>query len=105
MRRRRHPSRDDLKAWLEGTNPSIDDHVGTCNRCATALEELDAPPIAHLADALAEVYEPPADLSERLTQRVSDRLDSQIMLNVVADLFGAGMETTKLLLTEEPPDE
>ena len=105
MRRFRHPSRQDLQAWLDGSLPSIDDHVSTCNRCATNLEELDSPSGVSIAEALAAVYEPPSDLSERLARRVSDRLDSQVMFSIVADLFGAGMETSKLLLTEEPPDE
>jgi len=105
MRPLRHPSSKVLRAWLDGARPDLDDHLATCNRCATTLEELDAPPSFPLAAALAEVYQSPADLSERLARRVSDRLDSQVMLGVVSDLFGAGLETSVLLLTEEPSDE
>ncbi len=105
MRRLRHPSSKVLRAWLDGARPDLDDHLATCHRCATALEELEAPPPVPLAAALAEVYESPTDLSERLERRVTDRLDSQVMFDVVSDLFGAGMETSVLLLTEEPPDE
>ncbi len=105
MRRFRHPSRRDLQAWLEGSRPAIDDHVATCERCAATLEELEAPTGIPLAQALAEVYEAPSDLSERLERRVIDRLDSRVMFDVVTDLFGAGLETSRLLLTEEPPDE
>ncbi len=105
MRRFRHPSAKVLRAWLDGARPDLDDHLSTCHRCATALEELDAPPSVPLAAALAEIYESPTDLSERLERRVADRLDSQVMFDVVSDLFGAGMETSVLLLTEEPPDE
>lgn len=105
MRRFRHPSREALQAWLDGTNPDIDDHVTTCDRCATTLEELAEPSGGPLAEALAQVYEAPADLSERLERRVAERLDSRIMISVVTDLFGAGLETSKLLLTEEPPHE
>lgn len=105
MRRLRHPSAKVLRAWLDGARPDLDDHLATCHRCATALEELDAPPSVPLAAALAAVYESPTDLSERLERRVNDRLDSQVMFDVVSDLFGAGMETSVLLLTEEPPDE
>ena len=105
MRRFRHPSRRDLQAWLDGSLPSLDDHVTTCNRCAATLEELDAPAEAPLGAILAEIYQAPVDLSERLTTRVADRLDSRVMFDVITDLFGAGLETSKLLLTEEPPDE
>ncbi len=103
--RLRHPSRADLAAWLEGERPDIDDHVATCERCATTLEELAAPSGGPITEALAAVYRAPEDLSERLERRVADRLDSMVMIEVVADLFGAGMETSKLLLTEEPPNE
>ncbi len=105
MRRFRHPSAKVLRAWLDGARPDLDDLLSTCHRCATALEELDAPPTFPLAAALAHIYESPTDLSERLERRVADRLDSQVMFDVVSDLFGAGMETSVLLLTEEPPDE
>lgn len=105
MRRFRHPNRADLQAWLDGDRPNIDEHLATCDRCATALEELDAPPAAPIAQALAQVYEAPTDLSERLERRVADRLDSQVMFGIVSDLFGAGLETSKIILTEEPSDE
>ncbi|MEL6984070.1 MAG: hypothetical protein AAFO29_16720 [Actinomycetota bacterium] len=105
MRPLRHPSTKVLRAWLDGARPDLDEHLATCHRCATALEELDAPPTVPLAAALAEVFETPSDLTERLAQRVSDRLDSQVMLGVISDLFGAGLETSVLLMTEEPSDE
>lgn len=102
----RHPNRRALRDWLEGSDdPKIDGHVASCQRCATTLEELDDAGPLGLSDALAAVYTPPADLSERLERRVAARLDSRVVFGVVSDLFGAGIETSRLLFTEELPDE
>lgn len=103
--RLRHPSRRALQAWLDGDGQGIDAHVATCNQCATTLEELEAAAPAGLSEMLAAVYSTPADLHERLERQVAQRLDSLVILDVVTDLFGAGMETSRLLLTEEMPDE
>ncbi len=101
----RHPSKKALRAWLTGeVDSDLDDHLDSCQRCASTLESLDAEAEAPIADVLAAFFVPPADLSVRLEQKVTDRLDSKMMLNVVSDLFGAGFEATKLLLTEEQPD-
>ena len=101
----RHPSKRALREWLEhGEDTSIDEHLATCQRCATELENLaeDGP---SLGDALAMAFASPDDLTERLEQKVTARLDSRVMFGVVSDLFGAGLETSKLLLLEEPTDE
>jgi hypothetical protein len=103
--RLRHPSRQALQAWLDGREAGLDDHLAQCARCATLLEHLDEAADHDLADALATVYSPPDDLSERLQRRVTARLDSRVFLGVVGDLFGAALETSMLLLTEEPPHE
>ena len=68
-------------------------------------EELEAAAPAGLSEMLAAVYTTPADLHERLERQVAQRLDSLVMLDVVTDLFGAGLETSRLLMTEEVPDE
>lgn len=102
----RHPSKRALREWLDGAAaPSVESHVDSCQRCAGVLEELDTPVDLSIGDALALVYTPPVNLSDRLEQRVVARLDSRVMLGVVSDLFGAGVETSKLLLMEEPEDE
>lgn len=100
-----HPSRDALQRWLDGTDDTLDDHVATCDRCATTLEELESASEEAVAQALAVVYQAPGDLSDRLERGVADRLDSRVIFEVVADLFGAGLETSRLLLTEDLPDE
>lgn len=97
-----HPSRKALTAWLTGSfDPSLDRHLETCNRCAGTLESIDTGHDAPIGDALATLLTPPADLSARLTRRVARQLDSRIMFDVVSDLFGAGIETTRLLLSGE----
>ncbi len=106
----RHPSRKALREWLEATeqdaaDQKVDSHIDDCQRCAAVIEDLDSSSDLSIGDALAAVYQPPADLSERLERRVAARLDSRVVLDVVSDLFGAGLETSKLLLTEDPVDE
>lgn len=102
----RHPSKRALQEWLDhGESETIDDHLADCQRCAATLEQLANDEEPSLGDALAFAFDPPADFAERLEQKVSARLDSRVMLGVVSDLFGAGLETSKLLLLEEPTDE
>ncbi len=102
----RHPNKAALQQWLDGesTDSAVDLHVGTCQRCASTLEGLGSEADSSIGDALAEVLAPPADLSERLEQAVTAKLSSRQFIDVVADLFGAGLETSRLLLIEEPDD-
>lgn len=102
----RHPSKQSLSDWLAGTSdPHVDDHVATCQRCATTLEELDTSPDPAIGDALAEILAPPADLTRRLEEGVTARLSSRQVIDIVAELFGAGFETTRLLLIEDTDDD
>jgi len=101
----RHPPQQTLREWLDRADNGIDEHVAQCARCAAVLEELEEAAGHDIATALATVYRPPGDLSARLERRVTARLDSRAVLGVVGDLFGAGFETSVLLLTEEPPHE
>ncbi len=110
----RHPSKRALREWLErATAPdekaedssSIDAHLDTCHRCAAILDDLADGDQPRLNDALATFYRSPPDLSDRLERRVAERIDSRVVLDVVSDLFGAGIDTSKLLLMEEPESE
>ncbi len=98
-----HPSRRSLRDWLLGADdPKVESHVATCEQCAVAIEILEAEESdSAIGDALARVLAPPPDFVDRLHQRVHERVDSRQVLGVVADLFGAGLETSKLLLTED----
>ncbi len=110
----RHPSKRALREWLdnaelrtpeEEADSSIDTHLDTCHRCAAVLDDMAEGAQPTLNDALAAFYSAPPDLSDRLERRVTERLDSRVVLDVVSDLFGAGIETSKLLLMEEPESE
>ncbi|MDH3679269.1 MAG: hypothetical protein OEV40_04885 [Acidimicrobiia bacterium] len=103
--RLRHPNRDTLVRWLNGeSDANLDLHVDTCQRCASNLEALESDAESDIGDALAEALAPPDDLTARLTEGVAAKLSSRQVMDVVADLFGAGLETTRLLLIEEPDD-
>jgi anti-sigma factor RsiW len=105
----RHPSKTILRDWLTGdieaaSTDQVERHLNVCSRCAATLEALEPAPETRIGDALAIVLAPPADLAQRLEQGVAAKLSSRQMMEVVADLFGAGLETTRLLLIEEPDD-
>lgn len=111
----RHPSKAVLRDWLTGeiepdTTDTVERHLDTCARCAATLETIE--PVAEtplgpeaLGSALAIVLAPPSDLAQRLEEGVTARLSSRQMMEVVADLFGAGLETTRLLLIEGDDDD
>lgn len=103
--RTRHPDQTTLQNWLNGEGDAdVDLHIGTCRRCASNLEELESVDEAAISEALAEILAPPVDLTDRLEQGVAAKLSSRQIMNVIADLFGAGFETTRLLLTEDQDD-
>ncbi len=105
-----HPSRRALQAWLRDDTHDVklDGHVSVCRRCANRLEQLDTDggkdPTEDLAGALALVLAPPADLSTRLEHKVTQRLDSRVMIGVLSDLFAAGIETSRMLILDEPDE-
>ena len=101
----RHPETVALDHWLSGaTDDQIEKHVDSCQRCAAVLEELDTSTLVEIGDALAQALAPPPDLTERLITGVNAKLSSRQVIDVVADLFGAGMETIRLLLTGDIDD-
>ncbi len=103
---RRHPSKKVLRAWLDLEDlPDVDEHVLTCERCSDDLEALaGAEADSSIRRALEEVLAPPTGLAERIEQGVVRRLDSRRVFGYVADLFGAGLETS-VLLFDQPEDE
>lgn len=106
----RHPSKRALREWLEISEDSsgedaIDQHLNSCERCSAVLDEMEGDGAESVGDALAAFYAPPPGLSDRLERRVTERLDSRAVLGVVSDLFGAGIDTSKLLFMEVPEDE
>ncbi len=104
--RLRHPSRDRLKRWLdgaEGDDPKLDAHLETCARCASVIEAIAEPGTeVTISNALIDVLSGPPDLSARLERQVMTQLGSREWLGLMAELFGAGVETGRMLI-EEPP--
>lgn len=113
MRLRRHPSRAKLRAWLTGADLDsagiddpelawIDEHLSTCDRCASVLENLEEPETSGaISAALTTVLAPPDAFGDRLELAVSERISSRDVAGYIADVFGAGLETTRLLLVDE----
>ena len=106
----RHPSRAVLRDWLTGeSEPETTDTSTVTSTPANAApppwKPWSRPPRAPIGDALAIVLAPPGDLAQRLQEGVTAKLSSRQMMEVVADLFGAGIETTRLLLIEDDDDD
>lgn len=105
----RHPSHSQLAAWLDGTDHDdavITMHVDGCERCAARLDELatggdDEAMAVELADALREVYEPPADLTERVLERIDERERVNREINLFLGLFAIGKDAAELLMPSE----
>lgn len=105
--RLRHPSRERLTSWLnaaDGDDPEVDAHVSTCHRCATVLEAI-AEDVEELpvGEALTRVLTTPAGLGDRLERGVLARLSSRELMGLMAEMFGAGVETSRLLIVDPPP--
>lgn len=104
---RRHPSKRALREWLAGEiDEQVDAHVSTCDRCSNDLEALATADLdSGLREALLEVLDPTPDLAVRVEAGVVARLESREVLGYFADVFGAGWDTTRLLVTDEERNE
>ena len=107
--RLRHPSRERLAEWLNGEpadTEDLDAHIDTCQRCSTVIEALAGQTeVPSLSVALSRVLSAPADLPQRLEERVAAKLSSREVVGLMAELFGAGLETGRLLIVESPRGE
>ncbi|MEL7158687.1 MAG: hypothetical protein AAFN30_19120 [Actinomycetota bacterium] len=102
----RHPGTDDLRRWLaddDEADDGVTEHIDGCARCAALMEQLETQDESstRLGDALSAALAPPTDLTDRLIEAVSNQVSSRQMLGVVADIFGAGLQTSRMLLVEE----
>lgn len=112
--RLRHPSTEDLQNWLADDDADDDGlsgltyHVDNCERCAAIMEELAEEAAAsaptELGEALSQALAPPPDYTDRLIVAVNDQLSSRQVFGVVADLFAAGLETSRMLIVEDEND-
>ena len=104
----RHPSKDRLRAWLTGADgdPQLEAHIDDCDRCSAVIEALGEVSTSEpLVVALAQVLAPPIDLPDRLEAQVSQRLSGREVVALMAEMFGAGVETSRLLIVDPPPSQ
>lgn len=108
MNPNRHPSRRRLQQWLAGGAPRrVDRHVAGCDPCQTVLEELSALDDDLVAD-LHDTVSPPADLADRTTGGVEERLRDEAALGTFLDLFSIGWAVARTVVDPEAhlgPDE
>ena len=102
----RHPSQQQLQAWLERGAPTrVGKHVDNCERCMATLEELSDlgdSLVAELTDAFAA----PIDVEDRTARQVENRLRNEAAFTSFLDLFTVGWSATKTILDiEEDSDE
>lgn len=104
----RHPSKERLRAWLTGAgadDQQLEDHIDGCERCASVIEAIaDSSVSEPLVLALAQVLAAPRDLPVRLEQRVAQRLSGRELVGLMAEMFGAGVETSRMLIVDPPTD-
>lgn len=100
-----HPRDGKLHRWLDGADdPPVIRHLATCERCADRLERFADQHDQALRNALVATLAPPADLAGRLADQVDERQRQSSMRNVLLDAVGAGVDTLRLLIDEDPPD-
>ena len=103
MRKLFHPSSSKLSAWLEGKeDEKIQAHVEGCDHCATTLERISEGITSNqLSEALIEILSPDQELTLRVEEAVQTKLESREVMELVSGLFVSGLETSKILVTEE----
>jgi len=103
---RRHPSNQQLQAWLESGSPSrVGKHVDSCERCMALLEELSDLGDSLVADLNAALAAP-TDVEDRTARQVESRLRNEAAFTAFLDLFTVGWSATRTILDiEEDSDE
>lgn len=99
-----HPGDKRLLHWLDagdGHGADLDEHIATCERCATRLEEL-AQPLPALADALSRSLQAPDDLVQRLGVRMNTTIRSREDLRLFFELMGVPFATVRSLMEDDP---
>ena len=83
-----------------GVDPVLDEHIATCERCATRLEEL-AQPLPALTDALSRSLRAPDDLVQRLGVRMNTTIRSRDDLRLFFELMGVPFATVRSLMEDD----
>lgn len=102
---RGHPNRQELSMWLDGSNAALDDHIDTCEICATSLDELSEPANADLKPALLTLLKPPDDLHERVSARIARRLQDRRDADLFGSMFGVPVEVSRLFFDDRSDED
>ncbi len=114
----RHPNRQQLASWLNGEHDHLDQHIDECEKCASRLGELDttvpldatAPNAnvnnvhaisAELRPALLTLLQPPDDLHERISERITQRLQDRSDADLFGSLLGIPIEAGRIFLDRD----
>jgi len=100
-----HPSRKRIRGWLDSgdTDEGLETHLDSCTKCSDELERIASGHEQNLEPALAQLLAPPVDLGMKMEERIAASFQARQDLELVAGMFGLGVQTTRLLL--EPPDD
>ena len=96
-----HPTSRRLLRWAEAEKPArVERHIQRCDRCASKLETLTqlAPSGVSL---LRAALTPASGVEDRVLEGVQSDLAEHETLSVLADLFGIGWASARLLLDED----
>ncbi|MGI9610888.1 MAG: hypothetical protein ACR2NL_11415 [Acidimicrobiia bacterium] len=102
----RHPSKEQLREWLtdaHADDPKLEEHIDGCDRCSSVIEALGESTASEpLVLALTQVLAAPSDLPDRLEAQVTQRLSGRELVGLMAEMFGAGVETGRMLIVDPP---
>ena len=104
----RHPNRQELTRWLDGSNAELDEHIDTCTVCASQLDEIDLAEDALVADlrpALLTLLQPPDDLHGRVSHRIAQRLQNRQDMNLFGSMLGIPIEASRLFFTTSDDED
>ncbi len=93
----RHPSDSKLMSWLDGAAPDLDAHLADCEKCAQSIDRLASADV-DLRSALLSVLAPPADLAERVSERLAERIQSRRDAELFGSMLGIPVETGRVVL-------
>ncbi len=107
----RHLSTKQLTSWLNGETDQSehDGHLDSCSICAARLEEINLDNVeaisAEFRPALLTLLQPPADLHDRISERIAERLQARDDASLFGSLLGVPVETSQLIIEPNIPED
>jgi len=101
----RHPDRQQLTLWLDGASSEFDAHIDACEACASTLSEIGTQSTENLRPALLTLLRPPDDLHERVSERITARLQNRRDSDLFGSLLGIPLEAGRIFFDTETPDQ